>query len=301
MDEIVSASMSLPEHDRRELADVFALFDITETDGECLRELAPYASEVADEVIDAFYDHILGFEHLKAKFADAGHFAKVKAGQKRFFENLVGAEPDSVYIEERRRIGRIHEQAEVNPALYIGAYSYYLNRLGELVLAKVDDPARAFRLTRSLQKMAHFDMALALETYVEAREKTIEMTQREIRELPTPVLSLREGLLLIPVVGTLDGLRARQLTVQMLEGIRQHRARAVVLDITGVSVVDSAVANHLMQTIAAGRLMGAMSVLTGISAEVAQSMVRIGIAGDVFNTAGDLQGGIEKAEAYLDS
>ena len=134
---------------------------------------------------------------------------------------------------------------------------------------------------------------------IEAREDAILMRERELSELPTPVLKLREGLLLIPVVGTLDSYRARSLTVRLLEGIRENRARSVVLDITGVSAVDSAVANHLIQTMSAARLMGASSVLTGLSAEVAQSLVKVGVTGENLNTAGDLQQGIELAEAML--
>jgi rsbT co-antagonist protein RsbR len=113
------------------------------------------------------------------------------------------------------------------------------------------------------------------------------------------VLKLREGLLLIPVVGTLDSHRARSLTVELLEGIREHRAQVVVLDITGVAGVDSAVANHLIQSMSAARLMGAASVLTGISAEVAQALVKIGVSGQQLNTAGDLQQGIKIAEKLI--
>ena len=163
-----------------------------------------------------------------------------------------------------------------------------------------EDPTTAFKLFISLQKLAHFDMALALETYVEAREHTIEMQQREMSELPTPVLKLRDGLILIPVVGSMNETRARKLTVALLEGIRQWRARAVVLDITGVALVDSAVANHLIQTMQAARLMGARSVLTGVSPDVAQSLVRIGVAVGALNTAGDLESGIAAAEAMLE-
>jgi rsbT co-antagonist protein RsbR len=87
--------------------------------------------------------------------------------------------------------------------------------------------------------------------------------------------------------------------VTLLNGIREYHARAVVLDITGVGNVDSSVANHLIQAMQAARLMGARSVLTGVSAEVAQSLVRLGVSAAALNTAGDLQSGIEEAEALL--
>jgi rsbT co-antagonist protein RsbR len=113
------------------------------------------------------------------------------------------------------------------------------------------------------------------------------------------VLQLRERLLLLPIIGIIDSQRAHQLTDQLLHGIRAHRAKVVVMDVTGVLAVDSAVANHLIQTVQASRLMGASVIITGLSAEVAQTLVRIGIDLSMVQTVGDLQSGIEEAERLL--
>ena len=300
MAEIISTSQAALSDESSEVEDTLSWFAISEDDRSRVNELAPLSDQVADEIIGDFYSHILSFEDASKQFSDEDQISRVKAGQKKYFKELVTAELNDTYVEDRRRIGRIHESVGITPTLYIGSYAFYLNRLGHVVLSKMqDDPAQAFKLVMSLIKLAHFDMALALETYVGARERTIEVQQRQMSELPTPVLKLRDGLLLIPVVGTLDSYRARSLTVQLLEGIREHRARAVVLDITGVDSVDSAVANHLIQTMTAARLMGAQSILTGISAEVAQALVKIGVAGENMQTSGDLQQGIEIAEKLL--
>jgi rsbT co-antagonist protein RsbR len=84
-----------------------------------------------------------------------------------------------------------------------------------------------------------------------------------------------------------------------LSGIRAHRAKVVVVDITGVPDVDVSVANHLVQTVDASRLMGAGVIITGLSSEIAQTLVRIGVDLSKMNTVGDLQGGIEEAERLL--
>lgn len=273
---------------------------IEKADLERVRELAPFAEDIADMVIERFYEHVLSFDHAAAMFANEGIIERVKAGQRRYFLELTSGRCDEQYVQNRVRIGEIHERSGIGPDLYIGAYDYYLHQLGRLLLERQsDNPRHAFELYLSLQKMAHFDMALALETYVNARERTIEAQQREISELPTPVLQLKEGLLLIPVVGTLDSYRARALTIELLDAIKSLRAKVLVLDITGVSAVDSAVANHLLQTMTAARLMGAHSIVTGISVSVAQALVKIGVGGDVLNTFGDLQRGIEQAEKLL--
>jgi len=136
-------------------------------------------------------------------------------------------------------------------------------------------------------------------SFVEERERVIGQQQDAIRELSTPVLRVRERLLILPIIGLLDAPRAHQLTEQLLHGIRAHRARVVVLDITGVPDVDDTVADHLAGTIDASRLMGAAVIVTGLSAEIAQTLVAIGADISKLNTAGDLQGGIEEAERLL--
>src|SRR6185295_1175031 len=137
-------------------------------------------------------------------------------------------------------------------------------------------------LARSLFEKYHSDFALlnrVLDAYepaanriantvavsfVEERERIIRQQQEAIRELSTPVLQVRERLLILPIIGVIDSQRARQLTEQLLPGIRNNRAKVVVVDITGVPTIDSTVANHLVQTVEASRLMGASVIITGL-------------------------------------
>jgi rsbT co-antagonist protein RsbR len=136
-------------------------------------------------------------------------------------------------------------------------------------------------------------------SFVQERERVIRQQQDALLELSTPVLQVRERLLILPIIGVLDAQRARQLTEQLLRAIRTHRAMVVVIDITGVASVDAAVANSLVQTVDASRLMGAGVIITGLSSEIAQTLVTIGVDLSKMNTVGDLQGGIEEAELQL--
>jgi rsbT co-antagonist protein RsbR len=136
-------------------------------------------------------------------------------------------------------------------------------------------------------------------SFVQERERIIRQQQEAIRELSTPVLQVRERLLILPIIGVIDSQRARQLTEQLLRGIRNNRAKVVVVDITGVPTIDSTVANHLVQTVEASRLMGASVIITGLSSEIAQTLVTIGVDLSKMNAVGDLQGGIEEAELLL--
>ena len=135
--------------------------------------------------------------------------------------------------------------------------------------------------------------------FVQERERIIREQQEAIRELSTPVLQVRERLLILPIIGVIDPQRARQLTEQLLRGIRTNRAKVVVIDITGVAAMDSNIANHLVQSVEASRLLGATVIVTGLSPEIAQTLVNIGVDLGKMNTVGDLQGGIEEAERLL--
>jgi len=136
-------------------------------------------------------------------------------------------------------------------------------------------------------------------SFVEERERVIRQQQDALLELSTPVLQVRERLLILPIIGIMDARRAQQLTEQLLHGIRAHRAKLVVIDITGVPEVDEAVANSLVNTVTASRLMGADVIITGLSSEIAQTLVTIGVDLSKMHTVGDLQGGIEEAERQL--
>jgi rsbT co-antagonist protein RsbR len=135
--------------------------------------------------------------------------------------------------------------------------------------------------------------------FVKERERVIRDQQEAIRELSTPVLQVRERLLILPIIGIVDPKRAQKLTEQLLHGIRKNRAKVIVIDITGVPTMDKNIANHLVQTVDAARLLGASVILTGLSSEIAQTLVTIGVDLTKIITVGDLQGGIEEAERML--
>jgi rsbT co-antagonist protein RsbR len=136
-------------------------------------------------------------------------------------------------------------------------------------------------------------------SFVEERERVIRDQQAAIRDLSTPVLQVRDRLVILPIIGVLDTQRARQLTEQLLGAIQTNRARVVVIDITGVASIDLTVANHLVQTVEASRLMGASAIITGLSSEIAQTLVDLGVDLSMMKTVGDLQGGLEEAERLL--
>lgn len=161
------------------------------------------------------------------------------------------------------------------------------------------DPDRLMAAHAAMHLMLYTAVEGIGQAYLSTKQEVIRKQEEAIRELSTPVLKIRERLLIVPVIGIVDTQRARQVTEAMLKAIRDERARAVVIDITGVPVVDSKVANHLVQSVEAARLMGTTVVITGLSPEIAQTLVTLGAQLPNVHTFGDLQTGLEEAEAIL--
>lgn len=118
-----------------------------------------------------------------------------------------------------------------------------------------------------------------------------------VRELSTPVLPIHEGVLVVPLVGRMDSERGRQLTETLLDGVQRHQAEIVIIDITGVKTVDTAVASHLIQATRAAALLGAECVLVGIAPSIAQVLVELGIDFGALTTRRDLRDGVAYAIA----
>jgi len=257
-----------------------------------LRQLDDYAS--------AFFDHLGKLDEAHPLIDNRALAEKARQLKLEHLRGLVSGDYGERYVEQRLELGLLYAAAGLDARVFLGAFSNLLKHIGTQVVRYADrSPIDAFEAFMSLQKVAFFDLGLIVDVLVFERERIIHQQQDAIRELSTPVLQLRDRLLLLPIIGVIDTYRARLITESLLEAIRTNRAKMVVMDITGVATIDSRVANHILQTVTAARLMGAKVIVTGISAPVAQSLVALGIELNGLDTVGDLQGGIELAERNL--
>jgi len=277
-----------------------AFLEFSAEDEKALTGINDLAERYASVVIEDFYKHLMSFEETRVFFKDPKVLQRVKNSQREYFLRLTKGNYDQEYITNRLKIGAVHERIELPIQSYLGMYNFYLRTVAQRLFdAFRSEPDHAFKVFGSLMKLTFLDIGLAIETYIDSRERTIRDQQEAIRELSTPVLQFRPGLLILPIVGLIDSQRAQQLTEQLLHSIRANRTKVIVIDITGVPSVDSRVANHLVQTVEAARLMGATAIVTGVAPEIAQTMVTIGIDLGRVRTVGDLQSGIEQAERLL--
>ncbi|MCP4543812.1 MAG: substrate-binding domain-containing protein [Chloroflexi bacterium] len=131
------------------------------------------------------------------------------------------------------------------------------------------------------------------------QQEVIDAQKQALQDLSTPIIPVMERILVMPLVGSIDSMRARDITRALLAGIRVHRAKILILDITGVPIVDSGVANHLNKTIQAARLKGAHTIITGISDAVAETIVDLGIDWGGVETLANLETGLKVALARM--
>ncbi|WP_370650079.1 STAS domain-containing protein [Oscillochloris sp. ZM17-4] len=166
-------------------------------------------------------------------------------------------------------------------------------------------PADARALEDLLHLMSRTLMLGYSQTYQQTMQAVaqqaaeIEAQRYTIRELGTPILPLYEGVIALPLVGAIDSYRATQVLERLLEAISEKQADIVILDITGVPVVDTGVANYLLQTARAAQLIGAQVVLVGIGAEIAQTLVQLGVSLSQLKVYANLQAGISYALGQL--
>jgi anti-anti-sigma regulatory factor len=126
------------------------------------------------------------------------------------------------------------------------------------------------------------------------QQELIEAQQRAIQELSTPIIPLLDDIIILPLIGSIDTRRARDILRSLLDGIDRHQARVVIIDITGVSVVDTGVALHLNKAIKAARLKGAEVMITGITNAVAETIVELGVEWEQYQTYRNLQTAVKK-------
>jgi anti-anti-sigma regulatory factor len=136
------------------------------------------------------------------------------------------------------------------------------------------------------------ELQRSLEEGARLQQQVIETQKLAIRELSTPVIPIMDHIIVMPLIGSIDSMRARDITRALLAGIRTHQAKVVILDITGVPIVDSGVADHLNKTIQAAQLKGSQTIVTGISDVVAEAIVDLGIDWTGIKTLSDLQTGL---------
>lgn len=196
----------------------------------------------------------------------------------------------SIRIEDRE----ICTETTKTPIVSEGQVQYVITTVRDITERRRTDDSLQEAYAEMERKVEERTTELRREVAERERlqEEMIEAQRQTLRELSTPIIPIMDRIIVMPLVGIIDSMRARDITRSLLAGIREHRGKVVILDITGVPIVDSGVADHLNRTIQAARLKGARTIITGISDAVAETIVDLGIDWSGIETLSDLQSGL---------
>ncbi len=192
---------------------------------------------------------------------------------------------DNIYTAEYEQITEILSDISITRARQgyspreTGMYVLSLKQAISTVLEEElsDKPAELYREISRINKLLDDLSIITFETFIKGREEVILRQTDEINEISTPVIRVWEGILALPIIGTLDSARTQIVMENLLQEIVNTGSSIAILDISGVPAVDSLVAQHLIKTVSATRLMGAECIISGIRAEIAQTIVHLGI------------------------
>ncbi len=270
--------------------DFLKLFCVTPEHFAQIHALRKVVEPHLDEVIEQVYVYlrdVLGPD-FDIHFPDEKALARAKSLSRRAWTEFLSITWDETYIKSRARIGEVHAQLQIEPRHYLATMEKVIDLL--LGVAKGAMPAEQLIETAdSVRRVAHMEGAMVVDIYSARTTEIISKQSRALTDMSTPITAIWDGILMLPVVGILDSRRAQDIMQRMLEQISEKRATVFILDISGVAVVDTAVANHLIRMTKAARLMGSYTIVSGLSPSVAQTIVELGIEVGELRTTGNLQ------------
>ncbi|MCW3075797.1 MAG: positive regulator of sigma-B [Bacteroidetes bacterium] len=181
-----------------------------------------------------------------------------------------------------------------------GSFIYSLKEaLLKTLSEEMKDPAALYKQSMTINKTMDSFAIATFETFIKGREEVILRQTDEITEISTPVIQVWDGIVALPIIGTLDSARTQVVMENLLQAIVETESRIAILDISGVPAVDSLVAQHLIKTVSATRLMGAECIISGIRPEIAQTVVHLGIDLSHIITKSTLESALKTSFAML--
>lgn len=276
-------------------ASLLKQFRITDGDLKLIRTFGEKFIPDLEAYVGEFYDWLTAQPFFASFFQDERLVEKVKGLQIEYWRQFFDANVDDAYVEARRHVGTVHAQIELPIDIYMSAMNVSFENCVNRLSASGKPSRQSQRTILAISKLMRLDEVVTAETYTQLTNDTMLEQSKSLIEMSTPVTSIWEGILLLPLVGIIDSKRALDITARVLEEIASSQATCFILDISGVAVIDTAVANYLIKITKATRLMGCESMISGLSPAIAQTIVDLGIdVGDV-QTTGNLRDALRLA------
>ncbi len=291
MSEIVLSSTGQGD----DAASLLNQFRITDADLELVRKFGKKIKPDLQAYVDEFYVWLEDQPYFDSFFRDKQHIQKTKKLQIEYWHKFFDANIDDEYIESRRDIGKVHAQIELPLDIYFAGLNVSLENCLDVLFASGKSSQQSQRTILAISKLMHMDGTITANTYMHLTSEKMFEQSKSLIEMSTPVTSIWDGILMLPLVGIIDSKRALDITARILEEISSSQATCFILDISGVAVIDTAVANYLIKITKATRLMGCESLISGLSPAIAQTIVDLGIDVGNVQTTGNLSDALRLA------
>jgi rsbT co-antagonist protein RsbR len=248
-----------------------------------------------EQTLDNFYTWMGEHPDMMSFFHSEDALKHVRKMQTRYWERFLEAEVDEDYLEDRRRIGEVHARIGLPVMFYMGGVSMVYNELFNVCHAIHSKASEAGELSRTMTSLLHLDAALICQAFVDKRDELLNEQSKAVLAMSTPVTEIWDGILLLPIVGLVDSKRSEDIMNAVLSSIKALKAKEFILDISGVGVVDTAVANYLINISKATSLMGCRATISGISPAISKTIIQLGIDIGNVNTTATMMDALSKA------
>jgi rsbT co-antagonist protein RsbR len=253
------------------------VYELTEEDLRRIAAFKPVVMDRMDEMIEEWYGWLKGMPEFEQFFSDEDTLRRVQQLQHGYWDAFMDGVLDQEYVDKRHLVGEAHARIGLPLNTYFAGMSRFMTLFERAMISAEMDPDDRLATTSAISKLLHVDTAIVVDTYNHIVEDTLTAQAKSLMEMSTPVTQIWSGILLLPIVGIIDSARARDIMNATLAKIGETQARIFILDISGVGVVDTAVANNLIKITRATRLMGCESTISGVSPAIAQTIVDLGI------------------------
>ena len=268
------------------ISEILNKFDLQEADFQRIRAVAPLLKDQLDSFIDDFYTWMQKHPEYQVFFgSNPARLERVKQLQRANWVNFLDAHVDQSWVDARRHVGAVHAHIELPNDIYFAGMSVSSNLMADR-LRNSSHVKNLNETLASLSKLMFLDAYVVIEEIARINREKISANAKTLMEMSTPVTPIWEGILLLPLLGLLDSQRTQDVMNKTLSKISESRAKVLVMDISGVSTMDTAVANQLLKITKATQLMGCETLLSGLSPAIARTLVELGVnIGEVRTTA----------------
>lgn len=279
---------------------LLALYEISDKDMKAIQKLENESKRKLPELVEKWYKWMGKTQEFKMYFEDKITLDRVIKLQLKHWGRFFGGKIDKNYYEACSRVGEVHARIGLPQDLYLAGMDHFLGLFVEMMLKMDRPPDDLNECRRALNKICHLDMTITVQSYERVINDKIRAQSASLVSMSTPVTQIWTGLLLLPVVGLIDSKRAQDIMDNTLNKISETHALCLILDISGVGIVDTAVANHLIKISKATRLMGCECIISGLSPAISQTMVELGIDVGSVKTTSNLQAAVKIGFSKLD-